>query len=86
MTSVRFLTNIDSVVILICVIGKGLATLLTCVCLLFGINSLMPREARTSVEALSTFLIAVSSFLFILIAYIMFLLYLIVKSGKNKFK
>lgn len=78
MTPVRFLTGIDSVVILICVMGKGLATLLTCVCLLFGMNSLMPSEAGTSVEALSTFLIVVLP-LFILIVYIMLFSPLVMK-------
>lgn len=77
-TPVRFLTGIDSVVILICVMEKGLATLLTCVCLLFGMNSLMPSEAGTSVEALSTFLIVVLP-LFILIVYIMLFSPLVMK-------
>lgn len=77
-TPVRFFTSIDYVMILICVMGKRLATLLTSVCLLFGMNFLMPSEAGTPVQALSIFLIVVFA-LFILIAYIMLLLLLVMK-------
>lgn len=77
-TPVRFLTSIDYVMILIFMMGKGLATLMTCVCLLFRMNFLMPSEAGTSVKALFIFLIVIFS-LFILFTYIVLLVLLVMK-------